>query len=259
MPSSAVLRERGPAAKDKGCERRKSCAQLLKPFECGKGDRRLTATNPCFIAQFFGAPMPLDAANEELLVQHAAHIAQPEVRAAFAYLVGCAALNQELFGQAHMKGHIRDFRLKQASGAQPFSFIVNRESLLFYFRLPAVQSGRYRLVELQQYFDEVRENDSGEWTVRVADLDGAKRLWDYADSAGSFRSGDGSTTRIGYVNANNQLCKGHRGVPGNDHSQWAYRMDCLNEGCGAIYGANGSDVFQRRCPRCQGGKPGISF
>jgi hypothetical protein len=74
-----------------------------------------------------------------------------------------------------------------------------------------------------------------------------------------FVSGGTETTRIGYVNRNNQLCSGHRGIAGTDHGQLAYRMECLRSECGHVYGANGTDVFQRKCPRCQGGAVGIFF
>ena len=72
-----------------------------------------------------------------------------------------------------------------------------------------------------------------------------------------FRSGKGETTRIGFVNKNKQKCYGQRGVPGTDHGQLAYRLECLE--CGYIYGANGSDIFHRKCPNCQGGAKGIDF
>lgn len=74
-----------------------------------------------------------------------------------------------------------------------------------------------------------------------------------------FQSGTGPTTQIGYVNRNNQRCEGHRGVEGTDHGALAYKMVCQEAGCGHVYGANGTDVFQRKCPRCQGGEPGIPF
>ncbi len=74
-----------------------------------------------------------------------------------------------------------------------------------------------------------------------------------------FTSGTTETTKVGYVNRNNQRCSGHRGVSGTDHSQLAYRMECLETGCGLIYGANGTDVFQKKCPRCQRGADGIPF
>lgn len=121
--------------------------------------------------------MALETTSVDFLVQHAEHIAAPEVREAFAYLVGSAALSRELSCHALMKGVVRDFRLHDASGSQPFSLIVNRDSLLFYFRLPAVRSGRFSLRDLERSFEEVRENNSGEWTVRLADLESARRLW----------------------------------------------------------------------------------
>jgi hypothetical protein len=72
-----------------------------------------------------------------------------------------------------------------------------------------------------------------------------------------FRDGEGVTTQIGYVNRNNQRCEGTQDLPGNDNLQYSYKMVC--QLCGHEYGANGSDVFQRKCPLCQGGEPGIPF
>ena len=74
-----------------------------------------------------------------------------------------------------------------------------------------------------------------------------------------FMNGTTKTTEAGYINPNHQRCCGHRGVPGTDHGQVAYRMECLVSNCGHIYGANGTDVFQRKCPSCQNGKVGIPF
>ena len=72
-----------------------------------------------------------------------------------------------------------------------------------------------------------------------------------------FQDGGGPTVKIGYVNRNDQECQGHRGHAGTDHKQLAYRMQCRH--CDHIYGANGSDVHQRKCPECQGGADGIAF
>jgi hypothetical protein len=74
-----------------------------------------------------------------------------------------------------------------------------------------------------------------------------------------FSGGNTDTTRIGYVNRNSQLCTGHRGVPGTDHGQVSYRMVCMQAECGHMYGANGTDLFQRKCPNCQGGVAGIPY
>lgn len=78
------------------------------------------------------------------------------------------------------------------------------------------------------------------------------------DTAGSeWRSGNGKSVKIGYVNPNGQICTGHRGASGTDHLQRAYRMECGL--CGYMYGANGSDIHERRCPACQSGAPGIAY
>lgn len=203
--------------------------------------------------------MLLEAKNAAILPQHLEYIASESVKDAFIHLVGLAASDGRFQCFGELKGVVRDFRFYDAAGQQPFAFIVNRESLLFYFRAPAIRSGSYRLAELEAQFGDVTANNSGEWTVRIVDLAGAKRVWDYVSSNADFRSGDSATTRVGYINRHNQRCGGHRGRAGNDHLQRAYRMHCLQAGCGNVYGANGSDVFQRKCPKCQGGEPGIEF
>jgi len=72
-----------------------------------------------------------------------------------------------------------------------------------------------------------------------------------------FKSGSTETTTVGFINRNNQRCAGHRNAAGTDHGQFSYRMECL--GCGHVYGTNGTDVFQRKCPKHQGGRDGIPF
>jgi len=72
-----------------------------------------------------------------------------------------------------------------------------------------------------------------------------------------WRSGEGASVQIGYVNPNGQNCCGHRGVAGTDHGQLAYKVECTV--CGYVYGANGSDMHERRCPMHDGGAPGIAF
>ena len=73
----------------------------------------------------------------------------------------------------------------------------------------------------------------------------------------TFRSGNGPTVQIGYTNPNDQECRGHLGAEGNDHLQIAYKVECRR--CGFVYGANGSDMHDRRCPNCDEGAPGIQF
>lgn len=61
------------------------------------------------------------------------------------------------------------------------------------------------------------------------------------------------TTEQGYLNKNNQRNNGKTNKPGTDFGQWFYEMECMN--CGHKYNANGTDIWQRKCPKCQGGRP----
>jgi hypothetical protein len=60
------------------------------------------------------------------------------------------------------------------------------------------------------------------------------------------------TTKRGYLNRNDQMVlrKGHR----SDNHRFAngYRLQCQN--CSHEYWANGCDIYQRKCPECQGGE-----
>jgi hypothetical protein len=67
------------------------------------------------------------------------------------------------------------------------------------------------------------------------------------------------STDIGFVNRNGQAVIQATGLPGNDHMQRIYVLRCGNESCRHEYGANGSDIFQRKCPKCQGGAMGLPF
>jgi rubredoxin len=70
-----------------------------------------------------------------------------------------------------------------------------------------------------------------------------------------WQSGGGETVEIGYLNLNDQQCCGHCGVRGTDHEQYAYKVECAI--CGYVYGANGADMHERRCPAR--GAPGIRY
>ncbi len=72
-----------------------------------------------------------------------------------------------------------------------------------------------------------------------------------------YKDGNTITTKIGYINRNQQENYGHRERPGNDNNQYAYKLCCTH--CGHCYGSNGSDIFQRKCPHCQGGADGIDY
>lgn len=72
-----------------------------------------------------------------------------------------------------------------------------------------------------------------------------------------FENGQGEYNKIGAINKNGQLCLGSRQVRGTDHNALSFKMRCMH--CDYVYGANGTDVFQRKCPRCQQGAAGIAY
>ena len=61
------------------------------------------------------------------------------------------------------------------------------------------------------------------------------------------------STQPGYINKHNQKNIGCTFLPGTDHNQQLYAMECLN--CGCNYRSNGTNIYERKCPNCQGGKP----
>ena len=65
----------------------------------------------------------------------------------------------------------------------------------------------------------------------------------------------GETTQPAYVNRNSQIVIRNTQRPGTDKGQSIYQLACTI--CGNVYGANGSDIFERKCPKCQGGEPGL--
>ena len=72
-----------------------------------------------------------------------------------------------------------------------------------------------------------------------------------------WQDGSGESVEIGYLNPHDPQCCGHCGVSGTDHGQYAYKTECTI--CGYVYGTNGSDMYERRCPECQEGAAGIKY
>jgi len=62
---------------------------------------------------------------------------------------------------------------------------------------------------------------------------------------------------IGYVNRNGQVVVRNTMLPGTDKNQYVYQLACSQ--CGFVCGANDSDIRERKCPKCQGGEPGLSM
>lgn len=67
----------------------------------------------------------------------------------------------------------------------------------------------------------------------------------------------GYSTLPGFVNRNNQEVIRKTDIPGNHYNQTVYELKCGH--CEHRYGSNGADNWQRKCPNCQNGKPGLPF
>jgi hypothetical protein len=65
------------------------------------------------------------------------------------------------------------------------------------------------------------------------------------------------STQLGFTNRNGQIVIRRTRQPGNDHNQFVYIMKCGK--CSHEYGANESDIWQRRCPSCDGGADGLPY
>lgn len=64
-----------------------------------------------------------------------------------------------------------------------------------------------------------------------------------------------ATTTPGFVNQNGQMVVRDTGFGSETFSgQRVYQLRCGK--CGNEYGANGTDLFKRLCPKCQGGAAG---
>ena len=63
------------------------------------------------------------------------------------------------------------------------------------------------------------------------------------------------TTTPGFINKNRQVVIWNTGKPGTDYMQNIYKLGCTL--CGHVYGANGSDIHDRKCPSCQVGTQGF--
>jgi hypothetical protein len=69
------------------------------------------------------------------------------------------------------------------------------------------------------------------------------------------------STDLGFENRNGQIVVRRTSKPGTDYNQYIYILRCKH--CGTVYGVNGSDIWERRCPKAKsvcragGGRPGI--
>src|SRR6266850_2464624 len=115
--------------------------------------------------------------DETLLAEHRRQLTAESAQQAFDTLVLAALLLPPFECGPARQGDIRDFRYKdRATGEWPFAFIVNRRDLLFYVRKQGVRRVAGGLAALQARFRRVDENERGEFTVRVASAEEARRL-----------------------------------------------------------------------------------
>ena len=109
------------------------------------------------------------------LIEHLETITVPQVQQAYLFLTHHAATLSGYDCRPQDKGAVRDFRYYQGA-EQPFALIVNQKSLLWYFRPPGLKHPAASVAKLRARFQEVKETAAGEITVRISDLDDAKRL-----------------------------------------------------------------------------------
>jgi hypothetical protein len=66
---------------------------------------------------------------------------------------------------------------------------------------------------------------------------------------------------IGETNSKQQKLLDKTEKPGNLKNAHLWIVRCMRtikgEACDHIYGANGEDFFERKCPKCDGGAKGI--
>lgn len=65
------------------------------------------------------------------------------------------------------------------------------------------------------------------------------------------------TTTPGYVNHHGQVVVLNTYLPGSDHGQHIYEMRCSHRA--EVYGVNGTNIYECKCPNCQGGRPGLEL
>src|SRR6266850_952079 len=59
----------------------------------------------------------------------------------------------------------------------------------------------------------------------------------------------------GDINPNKQQFLRKTSERGSDHNARVWILKCCR--CSQIYGCNSTDAFERKCPKCQRGQPGL--
>jgi len=124
------------------------------------------------------------------------------------------------------------------------------------------EKNRWRLFEaawlaegLQRLADESYDNSVASVVAKLLLREDRTRKSDSNLTADAESTGN--STQPGFTNKNGQTVVNATGLAGTDHNQSIYVLRCGN--CAEEYGANGTDIWQRICPKCQGGAPGLSF
>jgi len=95
-------------------------------------------------------------------------------------MIGWASTLQgyEVFPSSH--GYIKDFRFVRGNDWD-FSFIPNQKWMLFYFRKPCLRLSKYSSEEIQEKIPGAKENNSGEFIVRIETINDVMRLSNYIE------------------------------------------------------------------------------
>jgi hypothetical protein len=135
--------------------------------------------------QFREESVVVDALHEDNLQ----YIEEREVRMAYLYLVRFAERLEGFRCRPHQEGLVRTFRYCQGT-RQPFAFIVNRHSLTFQFRKPALEGPGFDGERRLSRFAGSARNHRGEVTVRIEDLLDAKLVMAEAFGSESFSANE---------------------------------------------------------------------
>ena len=105
-------------------------------------------------------------------------------------------------------------------------------------------------------FDQMKfDAEKSHGKVFVVDENNVITLWDYVADEVEKYSNDFlklHSTDIGYINhPHKQEVIARTNEKGTDHCSVLYMMKCTY--CGYEYPANSTDLFQKKCPNCQGG------
>lgn len=111
-----------------------------------------------------------------LLMQYLDKIESKAVREAYLYLTHHAATLRDYICRPGKHGDVDDFRYEQGT-EWPFAFIINQgKGLLWYFRKAGLRHPVADVARLRECFVEVQKKKNGEITVRISNIEDAKKI-----------------------------------------------------------------------------------